>query len=103
MSSKSSILLSLLGSVIIIVIFELIVIQKNSGSNTDREEIKRQAAEVTLLPDLALSTESTWLRHRSLATPFSIFPEDGALLDYYPSSFVFQMYINSPEPRESRP
>ncbi len=50
---------------------------------------KQKVVSIIGLPDLAFSTEAVWLRHRSIRNVFSVFPEDGSLLDYYPASFVY--------------
>jgi hypothetical protein len=55
--------------------------------------VSRQAVELTGLPDLALGHAAVWIRHRSLATPFAVFPDDGTLLDYLPGSFVYQLQL----------
>jgi len=54
---------------------------------------KKKAVSLTQLPDLAFVTETVWLRHRSITSLFSVFPEDGNLLDYYPSSFVYNLQL----------
>ncbi len=41
------------------------------------------------LPDLAISTEATYIRHRSLSDLFAIYKDDGDLREYFPSSFVY--------------
>ena len=41
------------------------------------------------LPDLAISTEATYVRHRSLADLFSIYKDDGNLREYFPSTFTY--------------
>lgn len=40
------------------------------------------------LPDLAISTEASYVRHRSLSTIFSIYKDDGGLLEYFPSTYT---------------
>ena len=70
----------------------------NQQEQTDRNLIKQQAVELTQLPDLALTSQATWLRHRSLAPPHAIFPEDGSLLDYFPANFVYTIAITQSEP-----
>ncbi|MCP5063199.1 MAG: hypothetical protein GY936_12145 [Ignavibacteriae bacterium] len=54
---------------------------------------KRKAVSLIQLPDLALVTETVWLRHRTITNMFCVFPEDGTLLDYYPSSFVYNLKL----------
>ncbi len=40
------------------------------------------------LPDLSLSSETYFIRHRTLSTVFSIYPDDGTLREYSNSSFT---------------
>ncbi|DAB30939.1 MAG TPA: hypothetical protein CFH84_01370 [Sulfurimonas sp. UBA12504] len=40
------------------------------------------------LPDLAISTEASYVRHRSLSTISSIYKDDGGLLEYFPSTYA---------------
>lgn len=41
------------------------------------------------LPDLSLSDEAYYIRHRTLSTLFSIYPDDATLREYTNSSFSF--------------
>jgi hypothetical protein len=41
------------------------------------------------LPDLSISTESSYVRHRSLSDLFSIYKDDGALREYFASTYAF--------------
>ncbi len=93
MSRKAYLLLTLLAVVMLVTLLEMLMIKQVTPSQINRELIKTQAAELIQLPDLALGGEATWLRHRSLAAPFAVFPEDGALLDYYPASFIYHLQI----------
>lgn len=40
------------------------------------------------LPDLAISTESYYVRHRSLSGMFSIYKDDSSLREYFPSTYA---------------
>ena len=40
------------------------------------------------LPDLAITTEATYIRHRSLADLFSIYKDDGSLREYFPTTYA---------------
>jgi hypothetical protein len=51
-------------------------------------EKKLAFVELCGLPDLAISTEASYVRHRSLSTVFSIYKDDGDLLEYFPSTFA---------------
>lgn len=41
------------------------------------------------LPDLAISTEATYVRHRSMSDMFSIYKDDASLREYFPSTFAY--------------
>ncbi len=86
---SSNVILWIFLLVITLTITELFYFNYQS-KNIDTIIIKKQKAVAIIgLPDLALATEAVWLRHRSIGNVFSVFPEDGSLLDYYPSSFVY--------------
>jgi len=55
----------------------------------DGVEDKKRFVKITTLPDLAISTEATYIRHRSLADLFSIYKDDGSLREYFPSTFTY--------------
>ena len=40
------------------------------------------------LPDLAISTEATYIRHRSMSDMFSIYKDDPTLREYFPSTYA---------------
>ncbi|MEA3287534.1 MAG: hypothetical protein U9Q77_09205 [Candidatus Marinimicrobia bacterium] len=102
MSPKTNLTLGALVLVILATLVEGGLLLGNQQEQATQKAIKRQAVELTQLPDLALITETTWLRHRSLTTPHAIFPEDGSLLDYYPASFVYNIAIVQSEPGVAR-
>ena len=82
-------------SIFLIVVFFAIaeIIYFGSKDVTKIIAKKRKAVSLIKLPDLAIVTEATWLRHRSISNVFTVFSEDGALLDYYPASFVYKIYF----------
>ena len=41
------------------------------------------------LPDLAISTEAMYIRHRTLSDTFSIFKEGPELKEYFPTTFIY--------------
>jgi hypothetical protein len=55
-----------------------------------QQQIKNSFVNLTGLPDLAISSEATYIRHRSLTTPFEINKDDSSLLEYYPTTFIYQ-------------
>ena len=46
---------------------------------------------ITSLPDLALSTEANYIRHRSISDIFSIYRDDGTLREYTPSTYTYSL------------
>ena len=54
------------------------------------EALEKKLSFVSLigLPDLSLSSESYYIRHRTLSNVFSIYPDDGTLREKSNSSFV---------------
>ena len=59
---------------------------------------KEAAVRLTGLPDLALSTEARFVRHRSLADISTILSEGGSLPEYFPSA---HLYAVSPQAHAS--
>ncbi len=53
-----------------------------------QKDTKKEFVSLITLPDLAISTEATFIRHRSLSTTFDIYKDDGVLREYFPSAFV---------------
>jgi hypothetical protein len=51
-------------------------------------ENKLAFVQMSGLPDLAISTEATYIRHRSLSDVFSIYKDDATLREYFPSTYA---------------
>lgn len=71
-------------------LFILIIFLQNfkTLSNEDIKDKNILVSQV-MLPDLAISTEAMYIRHRSLADIFSYFKESPSLLEYFPSTFAY--------------
>ena len=52
------------------------------------KSVKNRFVSFVGLPDLAISTEAMYIRHRTLSSAFEIFKDDPELLTYFPSTFV---------------
>ena len=50
-------------------------------------EHKNTFVNIVALPDLAISTETSYIRHRSLSSIEMIFPDGPEHIEYFPSSF----------------
>jgi ABC-type sugar transport system permease subunit len=52
-------------------------------------EKKIEFVKLCKLPDLAISTEATFVRHRTMSDIFSIYKDDASLREYFPSTYVY--------------
>lgn len=68
---------------------EVFYINATKSMNRDSREAKLQFIRLSGLPDLAISTEATYVRHRSMSDLFSIYKDDGSLREYFPSTFAY--------------
>ena len=88
MLSRSRKIIFILLSFISLLFIEIIYLKNSSSmTNIDREK-KISFVSLSGLPDLAISTEANYIRHRSLSSVFSIYKDDMALREYFPSTFV---------------
>ena len=55
---------------------------------------KNNFIKVVGLPDLAISSEAHFVRHRSLSDTFSMFSNGPELLEYFPSTFTYNYSQN---------
>ncbi|NPA03370.1 MAG: hypothetical protein GXO61_00750 [Epsilonproteobacteria bacterium] len=59
------------------------------GFKTPPLQPKKRAVALITLPDLAISTEAHFIRHRTLSTLFDVFGISPSLPPYFPSDFVY--------------
>lgn len=86
---KTKILGTLFLSLIAIFFMQLIVFSYLfSPSKIDIEQ-KNSFLKLTQLPDLAICTEATFTRHRSLANSFEMHKDDPTLREYFPSTYTY--------------
>jgi hypothetical protein len=80
-----------IGFIFLVSIFsiQLLYIAKTKTVTTEAKKMKNDFVKVTGLPDLALSTEANYIRHRSISDIFSIYRDDGTLREYAPSSYIY--------------
>jgi uncharacterized membrane protein len=50
---------------------------------------KNKVVSISGLPDLAIATQSSYIRHRSLSDTFSQYKDDPSLREYFPSTFTY--------------
>jgi len=68
---------------------EGIYLQYAKSMSSDMLNSKVAFVNLAGLPDLAISTEATYVRHRSLSDMFSIYKDDGSLREYFPSTYAY--------------
>lgn len=76
-------------SLMTLLFVEVIYLYGAKSMSEDELKSKREFVKVVQLPDLALSTEAFFIRHRTLSDFFSIYRDDGTLREYFASTFVF--------------
>ena len=72
-----------------ILVFEAIYLSSTKTLNQDTKSKRVEFVSIVGLPDLAISTEATFIRHRSMSDLFSIYKDDGSLREYFPSTYVY--------------
>lgn len=92
MFKKSKLFFQALGLLTILFVIQLIYLYGTQTSTLEDIKVKNNFVKTTSLPDLAISSESPFVRHRSLATPFDIYRDDNGLLEYYPSTFIYKAH-----------
>ncbi len=88
MNKKSKNLFIIFSFLFTILIAESLYINNEKSMSEEVLEKKVAFLNISTLPDLAISTESSAVRHRSLSGVFSIYKDDGALREYFPSSYA---------------
>ena len=89
MNKKSKYLFSIIVLVLFTLSIELVYLQNSKTLSKKDIEDKNILVSSLGLPDLAISTEAMYIRHRSLSDTFSIFKEGPELKEYFPSTFVY--------------
>ena len=76
----------LLGSVLI---FQISYLYNTKAMTSKVLESKNYFVKLVGLPDLAISTETSYVRHRSLSNMGDVFKDDGSLREYFVSTYAF--------------
>lgn len=74
---------------IAITVFEILYLYQTKSLSLEDIKDKNILVSSLELPDLAISTEAMFIRHRSLSDTFAIFKEDPQLKEYFPTTFVY--------------
>lgn len=89
MNKKSKYLFFSIVIAIFAITIELTYLSSFKSLSTKDIEDKNILVSSLGLPDLAISTEAMYIRHRSLSDTFSIFKEGPELIEYFPTTFVY--------------
>jgi len=89
MNKKTTYLFYTIISLFTLLFIQVIYLQNNNSMTKEMKKAKIEFVQLVQLPDLAISTEATYIRHRSLADIFSIYKDDGNLREYFPSTFTY--------------
>jgi hypothetical protein len=98
--NKKTLYLFYFTSSLIIILVGLSIYLYNTKSTTKQTIDKKLTfLKYSTLPDLAICTEASYVRHRSLTNLFSIYKDDGNLREYFPSTFTYSHshIINDPK------
>ena len=88
MINKSKVAITILFSFIMLLIIEVIYLKNTNSMSEEALSKKLDFISISGLPDLAISTEANYVRHRSISDMFSIYKDDGVLREYFPSTYV---------------
>lgn len=89
MNKKSKIVFYSFIAVGVLFFAEAMYLQSEQSNSSETLSSKRAFVNLVGLPDLAISTETTYVRHRSMSDLFSIYKDDGSLREYFPSTFTY--------------
>ncbi|OHE01560.1 MAG: hypothetical protein A2513_07915 [Sulfurimonas sp. RIFOXYD12_FULL_33_39] len=88
MNKKSKSLFYAFLTIFGVFILESIYLNSKSMDN-NMLNLKNDFTKVVGLPDLAISTEASFIRHRTMSNLFSIYKDDPSLREYFPSTYTY--------------
>jgi hypothetical protein len=89
MHKKSHYLFYIFLGVSAFLLAELLYLQTTKAMTTTEKEKKESFVAIAGLPDLAIVTETSSVRHRTLSDLFSLYRDDANLREYFPSTFAY--------------
>ncbi|XOB61508.1 hypothetical protein ACMC56_13010 [Campylobacterota bacterium DY0563] len=89
MNKKTLFLFSALCLLLLFTFMEVTYLFINKTLKNKDIKDKNSLVSVLKLPDLAISTEAMYIRHRTLSDTFNILKEDPQLKEYFPTTFVY--------------
>ncbi len=89
MNRKSRLLFFIFASLGIALFAQIVYLAATRSMSLDAVSAKRSFVSLTGLSDLAISTEASYIRHRSMSDLFSLYKDDGSLREYFPSTYLY--------------
>lgn len=89
MNRKSRLLFCIFASLSAALCAQIIYLYVAKSMNFDMVNVKTSFVSLVGLSDLAISTEASYIRHRSISDLFSVYKDDGSLREYFPSTYVY--------------
>lgn len=89
MHHKSHTLFYLFIALGMVFVFQSIYLYKTKSITISQQIKKEQFVGLAGLPDLAIVTETSSVRHRTLCDLFSLYRDDATLREYFPSTFTY--------------
>ncbi len=86
---KTPYLLLILATLLFIAIVQGVYLFSTKSMSVQMKSKKESLVAFIGLPDLAISTEATFVRHRTMSDMFSIYKDDGSLREYFPSTYTY--------------
>jgi len=84
------------------VMFEGVYLSMTKSMSQDMKEKKNYFVSLVGLTDLAISTEATYVRNRSVSNIFAIYKDDPTLREYFPSTYAISYsHIINPHKQEN--
>ncbi len=97
-TSKSRFVFYLFLGLVLVLMGEGFYLERVKSTNDVVLQKKLAFVKLSTLPDLAIATEASYVRHRSLSEMFSLYKEDGSLREYFPSTFtISHSHIINPQ------
>jgi len=90
MVTKTKLLLIIIIILSFNLVGEIIYINLKEDFNISKRE---EFVKFIAMPDLAISTETTYIRNRSITDIFSIYRDDPILIEYFPSTYIYNIKV----------
>lgn len=73
-----------------LLVVEIVYIASTKSQTQELLQSKTEAVRYIGLPDLAIATDASFVRHRSISDFFSAHKDDGVLRDYFLSAVIYE-------------